>query len=839
MSYKEYIKVEQEFIPVFSLSQDRLHPESWKSFYPHSSFKKILAMALETLEKGSAVKDKPIWMNGTYGTGKTFASFVIKHILEDELTEVEKYCLHHEMPSIWQRISGVRNKGKILVVHQNSSSGINSQNKLFNTIIDSVKRTLREKGYSYAGAESIYEKVLTTLKDPNAAFNFKGVFQKYRGKFLEYSSVEEIVDNLEKLEEEERLNLLEDIVEVAERESYNWSMSVYDVISWLKDVREKNNLYSIFFIWDEFTEYFLNNRNNISGLQEIAENAAELNFYFFLITHSRAGQLITDDNQRKIIEARFKIESLYLAESTAFQLMAQALTFDTDNKKYWQNTILRELREKVKNVVDFIIKQDTSIRPEDMKKLLPIHPYAAYLLKFISQALSSNQRTMFQFLCDDDKPNFKRFIENHEFKFDGDNYLTADFLWDYFFQEDNADIDKDFLDAMVYYQNFSSHCKTENQRRIFKVMLILYALQQKHHKNAEGATTLLKATLKNICMCFSGTPFSNEVHVTLNNFVAKGIISALEDSEDTLYVTASTQIDPEKIENIVKILEVEQSFDNIIKDASYETAKNFKPTDYLQYRLDIQIISPIKFLQSGTFNYKLADNQILVFFILAKDEEEQGKVNQTVQKIRERFSERCIIADFSSTPFTRQRYEKFIQNKAREKYFQSLINQPERVKIFKNAAQDIVSEWNRQLDIASVRVWSNDEESVQVKGFTNFFGLLRELNRKFFGGGLEEISVNDKLFSSSGLTDNVAKWAFGGDTVKGNSSWLNAIGDSFRELLIYGGTEYWLTNPSHTISKMKVIVEKVIAEDFATQKAFSIIDIWKELQPPFQGHRSF
>lgn len=117
---------------------------------------------------------------------------------------------------------------------------------------------------------------------------------------------------------------------MAERESYTCSMSVQNVIDWLRDVSEKNNLYAIFFILDEFTEYFRNNLNNITGLQEIAQNAAELRFYFFLITHSDANQLITDSTQRKIIEPRFKTAHVTMTESTAFELMAQALSVVPD-----------------------------------------------------------------------------------------------------------------------------------------------------------------------------------------------------------------------------------------------------------------------------------------------------------------------------------------------------------------------------------------------------------------------------------------------------------------------------------------------------------------------------
>lgn len=83
--YNEYIKVDPNFIPVFSRNSDRIYPDKWQSFYPHTSFKNILKDVVETLEKSNETKDRSIWMSGAYGTGKTYASFVIKHILEDSI----------------------------------------------------------------------------------------------------------------------------------------------------------------------------------------------------------------------------------------------------------------------------------------------------------------------------------------------------------------------------------------------------------------------------------------------------------------------------------------------------------------------------------------------------------------------------------------------------------------------------------------------------------------------------------------------------------------------------------------------------------------------------------
>ncbi|MBQ7705973.1 MAG: hypothetical protein IJT73_11225 [Selenomonadaceae bacterium] len=840
--YKEFLQLESDFVPVFSASSDRTIPNKWKSFYPHESFKKVLTSAIETLEKSSNMKNRPIWMYGSYGTGKTFASFVIKHIFEDDLSNVEKYFQHNEqLNSLWARLVGVRSKGDILVVHQSSSAGITSQNKLFNVIVESVKRSLREKGYKYMGSASIMDKVFDTLTDDEATFNFRSAFKKHRGNFSEYTSPEEVIYDLKTLDDEEKINLLEQITAVAEKESYNWAMTINDVIDWLKDVREKNKLYAIFFIWDEFTEYFKNNLNNITGLQEIAQASAELSFYFFLITHSDANQLITDSVQRKIIEARFKLCTITLAESTAFQLMAQAVGVEPDMKNDWEH-FSRELWEIVKReAADFIMKRDTTIQPADMKKLLPIHPYAAYLLKFISQQISSNQRTMFQFLCanysedDEEHRNFKWFINNYGVEGWRGDYLTVNFLWDYFFHLDNPDLDKTFQEAIAYYNNFAEICENENQRSVLKATLTLFALQSTVYSRSGGATSLLRASLKNICACFVGTSFENDVRQILNIFASKGIVTAIQQSDDIYYVMATAQVDNERMEKLLEKVKHERTFDTIITDENLKVAKSFYPSNFLKYRYKIKFISPKKYLSASHEDLSLADNQILAFYLFAADEEEQGKINQTIAKIYEKFPSRCVVVDFSGTPFTKQRYEKFVQNKAKELYFREIPNQREQMTLAGKTANDLVEEWNRQLDITTYRVYSSATESNVFSGAINLVRQLEELNRKFYGCGLEEISMNDKLFSPQGFQDKVAKYALGTEKIPGSYNYLIGIENAFKEIDGRNDKNYWLNNPSSTISKMKKIVEEIIGYGFEKNNSVRFAEIWQTLKKPPVG----
>ena len=131
----------------------------------------------------------------------------------------------------------------------------------------------------------------------------------------------------------------------------------------------------------------------------------------------------------------------------------------------------------------------------------------------------------------------------------------------------------------------------------------------------------------------------------------------------------------------------------------------------------------------------------MAFYVFVSDEFEQGKVNQTIQKIFEKFPERCIVADFSSTPFTKARYEKFINNKAKEVYFKDQPHQREQVKLAVGEANLVVQEWNNQLSNANVRVYRSAEESVQVAGERNFRTQLEQFNQECYPYGLNDFTA--------------------------------------------------------------------------------------------------
>ena len=846
--YNEYIKVDPTFIPVFSHNSDRTYPDKWQSFYPHESFKRILKDVVETLEKSNETKDRSVWMSGAYGTGKTYASFVIKHVLEDDIQAIEPYFLQNGMESLLARVKGVRAKGKTLVVQRSSSAGINSQDKLFNAIVESVRKAAFDAGLAYTGAESLSDKVLTMLKNPEtSAFNFQGAFNKYRAKFTDYISVDGIIQDLEELDLEEKLSLLDTIIEVAALEGFNWSMSAEEIVNWLEDVRKGNDLYSIVFIWDEFTEYFKNNQNNITGLQEIAMASSRISCYFFLITHSSAGQLIQDKGSKTIIEARFKLNTIELEESTAFKLLGQALRHEQDLMTEWSQTA-EQLWDGVKrNCVDVIKGKDFSIQDDDFKNLLPMHPYAAYLLKFIAKDISSNQRTIFQFLSgdfsgDEEKTNFKWFIENFAFEYGKWSYLTVDYLWDYFFRASNVDLDAAFIQTISHFNNYAPLCDDpsnratgERRRRILKGTLLLAALQTKNGAESRtGATSLMRPTLTNIKACFAGTPIEAMVEQDLNFFAEKGIVGKIEGTRgEVLFVMTSAAIDSERMKQKLEETRKEITFEKLIDDKNTGVSKQFLPTDFLANRLRIYNVSPVNARQMAE-KADTSDNHIPTFFLFARTEAEQGKVKETIRLIYEKIGSKCIVVDFSALPFTEALFEKYISSKAKERYFQSLPNQNSQYDLAKKTSNEILNEWLRKLITTSLFVYSAPDKSVQKTGGANLRKTFKEINAEFFGCGLEEISQNDKLFAETGFKETVAQMAMGKISVAPNYAYVRNISTKLESDGIWNTPKYWEAHPSHPVSKMKIAINAVIRKGFENSTMVSVVDVWKVLtKAPF------
>ena len=104
------------------------------------------------------------------------------------------------------------------------------------------------------------------------------------------------------------------------------NMDTEKLAAWIRDVVNVNGLGAIVFIWDEFSEYFKNCQNSLTGFQTLVEVSETSPFYFVIVTHESDGIIANASDRSKIsnrfIEPRVHIE---LPDNMAFQLMAQAM----------------------------------------------------------------------------------------------------------------------------------------------------------------------------------------------------------------------------------------------------------------------------------------------------------------------------------------------------------------------------------------------------------------------------------------------------------------------------------------------------------------------------------
>jgi hypothetical protein len=90
MKYSDIITLQDYFHPVFNL-QNEGTDNYWKQFIPTVQFYNLLGKAVDAVSSSQSANRKSIWVKGTFGTGKSHAGAVVKHLLCNDLSKISDY----------------------------------------------------------------------------------------------------------------------------------------------------------------------------------------------------------------------------------------------------------------------------------------------------------------------------------------------------------------------------------------------------------------------------------------------------------------------------------------------------------------------------------------------------------------------------------------------------------------------------------------------------------------------------------------------------------------------------------------------------------------------------
>ncbi|MBO8152008.1 MAG: hypothetical protein H0Z30_05895 [Candidatus Marinimicrobia bacterium] len=723
MKYEEIIGLNDYFQPVYDLENEI--GTYWKQFIPNEKWYKVLSETINSLESSKPEEKKSIWLQGAYGTGKSHATAVVKHLLFDDLAEINDFIENLE-EQIKFKIKNFRKTKRVFpVVLKGTSSVID--NRTFALVLEkAVKNALKKEGIELV-TKTDFEKMITKLKSDE--INWEKIF---KGTELEvYGTKEDIISKLQ----QENINILTKIESILSQKGIHFSTE--NIANWLVEIRNelKNKEIADYLViyWDEFTGILELPKSGLllTELQNIAELSINKGVYLFVVAHRKPYRTnISRDDVEKVL-GRFKVLDYSMEPITTYHIINAAIK-KKDMARFTE--IKNKYIDSVKSLIEKITGSEGTQVQKSLEGLFPIHPYTAYLATFIARNIGSTERSIFNFLYDE-RAGFKKFIKENPEE-NGKIFLTADYLWDFFYEEFER-MESEKVHAVL--EKFKLHKNTLEEKgdeylSMFKAVLLLNLL----YRFVEvGESSLVVPSEENIINLFAGTINQKNLISILSFIDDKQIISK---TPDNLYLITSSGLPSREIETEKNKIKSEyNTIDKILSDTQKKELQN---TISISINRDVECLIVDAILNEHLIRGKIEkvfkkDYTIHLCLFLGESEQELRQIKDMLKKISSEEDFRDIIFAVSEVILDEKVFSRFIEYKARA-IVADKHNYSEERNINEEYAKKVIDDWLSQVKSGYVEWFL---QSGTGKELINQFSrkIREELSKKIFSYGLENI----------------------------------------------------------------------------------------------------
>lgn len=539
--YSNYIELRPGYESVVDLRSEERNPNLWQEYIVHEDMRQAVEKICSSFKMENPDQRRSFWIHGTYGTGKSYAAIVLKHLFTDLPRNIESFFDRKKLLTPYKnKFMSLRNKGDYLVVWKSGVTGINSGISLMMEMEMEIRKALKDKfqDQAYYGKTSLVNEAQRIVADNR--YNWEAIFSD--SHFLKKS----YYDDFEEFRQDVLSGDLKACSLVADicREN-GWAMfaSVDNFEDWIADIIAGNNFKDtgIIFVWDEFTDFVRTNGDD-NVLQRLSEYCKKSPFYLFLIVHVDTSWVssLGEDTYNRIMH-RYHELAFHISENAALEMIGESIECRRGKEDSWDAIC----KAHIKSIIDQFDEMSIyNLKQSQLEQLCPLHPMTLTMLTRVADNFAASSRTLFSFMKDADKAEssvgFIHYIENNGP--DDWRWLTVDYLWDYFFLA-GSDIRNFSVEARRAYQLYEQKKDlvtgdgSDYVLRVFKAALLMIAVMSTDKVSYSTRRTAQKAdaTRNTIRKCFAGQLSENVVDDCLQSLYDSDILFPVQTSDKKDY----------------------------------------------------------------------------------------------------------------------------------------------------------------------------------------------------------------------------------------------------------------------------------------------------------------
>lgn len=834
--YCDYFDVNESYFPCIDESAIN-DGAPWETTYPHETFVELLK-SIERMLGGTT--NRSVWIHGAYGTGKSQCALAVRRILEVPENEVraywDKYDSLKKNKALLEKLLGHKERG-IVTAYRYASGDISTPQQLFLAVQESIKKALdSDERITYKGENSLKESVIAWLEDPSHNMFVNSLLQKPEWvSAFSQSTADEIINSLKKSSDVSKL--MDNIFKLAAKEGITaLTLSADSLRAWILDVIKKNDT-KIVLIWDEFSDFFRQNKNSLSEFQKLVSICQEAPFYFVVVTHP-ISSISSNDDSWKIVQQRFDKTEISLPSNIAFDLIGnEAFSPKKAALASWRKMV-DDLDASLSASRKAVMKA-TDVKSDDvMKKMLPIHPMAALVLKNIATAYQANQRSMFDFIKTPkelDTKAFQWFI--HQCGPEDDRpLLTVDMLWNFFYEKGKEHLSSDIK---LILDTFPQQAMLrEDEKIVLKTILIMQAIDQR----LGGSIPVLKPTDQNLSYAFEG---DNPQYEATCKGIAKGLVdkgvliqTPVADGKK-VYNAAVLAGDSAKIEGYKKEIRDKGTTAKLISEGPGLAASlTLTPALKLRYATAVDtgylpVVTSTDFIKTmDVLKHKESGWHFYAVLALAKTEDEAQNFRNLIKKtVALEEYKNIVVIDALSTPLGLEAFEQYVDYSAMALYYNGNNNQQSKENNKK--AKDVLErEWKDRIHDGQFIVYSYvEQDGEKATGANAVHTILQTIvlnkYRHVFDFTKNLTETQLKLTQAK----QVSRYGMGGTDVKG----LIAGCEKTVLAKVWNRANYWEAPElaGEHIVIIKKAVDKMIKGAFDESGKISLGEIYDYLEGTF------